>query len=112
MCSKKDGDKVYLVVNGVEVQVFNSKEPTAIPWGACGADYICESTGMFTDRQKAKVHIKSGAKKIIISAPPKDDVLVYVVGVNHKGYKTIDTVVSNASCTTNCLAPVTKVVHE
>jgi glyceraldehyde 3-phosphate dehydrogenase len=112
VCSKKDGDKVYLVVNGIEVQVFNSKDPTAIPWGACGADYICESTGVFTERQKAELHIKGGAKKVIISAPPKDDVPIYVVGVNHKDYKTTDTVVSNASCTTNCLAPLTKVVHE
>lgn len=110
--SKKDGDKVFLVVNGVEVQVFNSKDPTAIPWGACGADYICESTGVFTERAKAELHIAGGAKKVIISAPPKDDVPIYVVGVNHTDYKKTDTVVSNASCTTNCLAPLTKVIHE
>merc|ERR1712007_42417 len=75
-------------------------------------DYVCESTGIFTEQAKAELHIKGGAKKVIISAPPKDAVPIYVVGVNHKEYKTTDTVVSNASCTTNCLAPLTKVVHE
>merc|ERR1712113_429837 len=77
-----------------------------------GAEYICESTGVFTAQEKAELHLKGGAKKVIISAPPKDDVPMYVVGVNHKEYKASDTVVSNASCTTNCLAPLTKVVHE
>merc|ERR1712029_951831 len=82
------------------------------PWGASGAAYICESTGVFTAKEKAELHIKGGCKKVIISAPPKDAVPIYVVGVNHTEYKTSDTVVSNASCTTNCLAPLTKVVHE
>merc|ERR1711935_853061 len=81
-------------------------------WGAVGADYVCESTGVFTAQEKAELHIKGGCKKGIISAPPKDAVPIYVVGVNHKEYKTSDTVVSNASCTTNCLAPLTKVVHD
>jgi glyceraldehyde 3-phosphate dehydrogenase len=112
VASKKDGDKEYLVINGSDVQVFHEKDPTAIPWGACGAEYVCESTGIFTAREKAELHIKGGCKKVIISAPPKDDVPMYVVGVNHTDYKTSDTVVSNASCTTNCLAPLTKVVHE
>merc|ERR1712060_137139 len=70
------------------------------------------STGVFTAQEKAELHIKGGAKKVIISAPPKDAVPIYVVGVNHKEYKASDTVVSNASCTTNCLAPLTKVIHE
>jgi len=74
--------------------------------------YVCESTGIFTEQAKAELHLKGGAKKVIISAPPKDSVPIYVVGVNHQDYKTSDTVVSNASCTTNCLAPLTKVVHE
>merc|ERR1712113_747486 len=77
-----------------------------------GAEYICESTGVFTAQEKAELHLKGGAKKVIISAPPKDAVPIYVVGVNHKDYKASDTVVSNASCTTNCLAPLTKVVHD
>merc|ERR1711988_923764 len=106
------GDKNLLVVDGVEVQVFAEKDPTAIGWGAAGADYVCESTGVFTERAKAELHIKGGAKKVIISAPPKDAVPIYVVGVNHLDYQTSDTVVSNASCTTNCLAPLTKVVND
>jgi len=111
--STKEADgKEFLVVDGVEVQIFHEKDPASIPWGACGATYVCESTGVFTEKPKAELHIKGGAKKVIISAPPKDAVPIYVVGVNHTEYKTTDTVVSNASCTTNCLAPLTKVVHE
>jgi len=110
---KKQADgKDFLIIDGVEIAVFHEKDPTAIPWGAAGADYICESTGVFTQKEKAELHIKGGAKKVIISAPPKDAVPIYVVGVNHTEYKTSDTVVSNASCTTNCLAPLAKVVHE
>merc|ERR1711972_893565 len=75
--------------------------------------YVCESTGIFTEKAKAELHIKGGAKRVIISAPPKDAVPIYVVGVNHTEYKPAeDTVVSNASCTTNCLAPLAKVIHE
>jgi len=102
----------YLNINGNRVQVFHEKDPSSIGWGAVGAEYVCESTGVFTQKEKAELHIKGGAKKVIISAPPKDDVPIYVMGVNHKDYKTSDTVVSNASCTTNCLAPLTKVIHE
>jgi len=109
---KEDGGKEFLVVNGADIQIFHEKDPASIPWGASGAEYICESTGVFTAQEKAELHLKGGAKKVIISAPPKDAVPIYVVGVNHKDYKASDTVVSNASCTTNCLAPLTKVVHE
>jgi len=109
---KKDGDKEFLVIGGVDIQVFHEKDPAAIPWGACGANYVCESTGVFTAQEKAELHIKGGCKKVIISAPPKDAVPIYVVGVNHTEYKTSDTVVSNASCTTNCLAPLAKVVND
>merc|ERR1712194_940820 len=112
IAAKKDGDEEFLVVNGKDVAVFHEKDPAAIPWGACGARYVCESTGVFTAQEKAELHIKGGCKKVIISAPPKDAVPIYVVGVNHKEYKTSDTVVSKASCTTNCLAPITKVVHD
>jgi glyceraldehyde 3-phosphate dehydrogenase len=73
---------------------------------------VCESTGVFTQKEKASLHIQGGCKKVIISAPPKDDVPMYVMGVNHMDYKASDTVVSNASCTTNCLAPMTKVIHD
>merc|ERR1712039_236428 len=111
--SAKEADgKEFLVVNGVEIQIFHEKDPASIPWGAAGAEYVCESTGVFTAKEKAELHLKGGAKKVIISAPPKDAVPIYVIGVNHTEYKTTDTVVSNASCTTNCLAPLTKVVHE
>jgi len=104
--------KEYLVVNGVDIQVFHEKDPGSIPWGAAGADYVCESTGIFTDEPKAKLHLGGGCKKVIISAPPKDAVPMYVMGVNNTKYTGGDTVVSNASCTTNCLAPLAKVVHE
>merc|ERR1711903_374641 len=81
--------------------------------GSAGAMYVCESTGIFTEKAKAELHIKGGAKRVIISAPPKDAVPIYVVGVNHTEFNpAADTVVSNASCTTNCLAPLAKVVHE
>jgi glyceraldehyde 3-phosphate dehydrogenase len=109
---KKEGDKSCLIVGSKTIEVFASKDPASIPWGAAGANYICESTGVFTAKEKAELHIQGGAKKVIISAPPKDAVPIYVVGVNHDEYKTSDTVVSNASCTTNCLAPLAKVVHE
>merc|ERR1712061_595874 len=95
-----------------EIQIFHEKDPASIPWGTAGAEYVCESTGVFTEKPKAELHIKGGATKVIISAPPKDAVPIYVVGVNHTDYQTSDTVASNASCTTNCLAPLTKVVHE
>merc|ERR1712084_194546 len=92
--------------------VFHEKEPGNIGWGASGAEYVCESTGVFTQKEKAELHIKGGAKKVIISAPPKDAVPIYVVGVNHLEYQASDTVVSNASCTTNCLAPLTKCIDQ
>merc|ERR1712087_312321 len=110
--TKEDGGKEFLVVDGKDIQIFHEKEPSAIGWGAAGAEYVCESTGVFTQKEKASLHIQGGCKKVIISAPPKDDVPMYVMGVNHTDYKASDTVVSNASCTTNCLAPLTKVVHE
>jgi glyceraldehyde 3-phosphate dehydrogenase len=105
--------KEFLVVNGEKIRVFKEKDPTAIPWAEAGAQYVCESTGIFTEKAKAEMHLKGGAKRVIISAPPKDAVPIYVVGVNHTDYNPgADTVVSNASCTTNCLAPLAKVVHE
>jgi glyceraldehyde 3-phosphate dehydrogenase len=110
--TKEEAGKEFLVVNGQDIQVFHEKDPGAIGWGATGVEYVCESTGVFTAKEKAELHIKGGCKKVIISAPPKDAVPIYVIGVNHKDYKASDTVVSNASCTTNCLAPLSKVVHE
>merc|ERR1712039_601132 len=112
ICTKEADGKEFLIVDGVDICVFHEKDPASIPWGTCGANYVCESTGVFTAKEKAELHIKGGCKKVIISAPPKDSVPIYVIGVNHNDYKASDTVVSNASCTTNCLAPLTKVVHE
>lgn len=107
--SVKDGN---LVVSGKTIQVFCEKEPSAIPWGKVGAQYVCESTGVFTSKDKAALHVSGGASKVIISAPPKDDTPMFVMGVNHEEYTPSHQVVSNASCTTNCLAPLAKVVHE
>merc|ERR1712159_314339 len=110
---KEEGGKEFLVVNGNDICVFHEKDPKAIGWGTVGANYVCESTGVFTEKAKAELHIAGGCKKVIISAPPKDAVPIYVVGVNHTEFNpAADTVVSNASCTTNCLAPLAKVVHE
>ena len=102
----------YLIVNSKTIRIFKEKNPDQIKWGEAGADYICESTGIFTAKEKAELHLKGGAKKVIISAPPKDAVPIYVMGVNHQDYKDTDSVVSNASCTTNCLAPLAKVIHD
>jgi glyceraldehyde 3-phosphate dehydrogenase len=104
----KDGK---LVVNGREIAVFAAKDPTEIPWGACGAEYVVESTGVFTTVEKASAHFKGGAKKVIISAP-SNDAPMFVMGVNSDKYTKDMTVVSNASCTTNCLAPLAKVIND
>lgn len=94
------------------MRVFNEKDPVNIKWGEAGADYICESTGVFLDKAKGELHLKGGAKKVVLSAPPKDDAPIFVMGVNHNEYKKELNVVSNASCTTNCLAPIAKVIND
>ena len=101
-----------ITVDGHKVHIFSEKDPAAIKWGTSGSDYVCESTGAFTKKEKASLHLQGGAKKVLISAPPKDDVPIFVMGVNHKEYKPDMKVVSNASCTTNCLAPVAKVIND
>jgi glyceraldehyde 3-phosphate dehydrogenase len=103
------GDK--LVVNGKEISVYGVMSPEEIPWSECGAEYIVESTGVFTTTEKASAHFKGGAKKVVISAPSKDAPM-FVMGVNHDKYSSDMNVVSNASCTTNCLAPLAKVIHD
>ena len=92
--------------------MFNEKDPANIPWGTAGADYICESTGIFTSTEAAEKHLIGGAKKVVISAPPKDNTPIFVMGVNDTSYDPGMKVVSNASCTTNCLAPLAKVVND
>jgi len=106
---EKDGK---LVVDGKAISVFSEKDPASIPWGSVGTEVVCESTGVFTSKEGAGAHLKGGAKKVIISAPPKDDTPMFVMGVNHTTYDKSINVLSNASCTTNCLAPMAKVVHE
>ena len=103
------GDK--LVVNGKEITVFQCMNPEDIAWGQVGVEYVVESTGVFTTIDKASAHFKGGAKKVVISAPSADAPM-FVMGVNHKEYKADMNIVSNASCTTNCLAPLAKVIND
>ncbi|HSO87544.1 MAG TPA: type I glyceraldehyde-3-phosphate dehydrogenase [Draconibacterium sp.] len=105
----KDGS---LIVNGKKIRVTSEKNPADLKWGEVGAEYVVESTGLFLTKEKAQGHIDAGAKKVIMSAPSKDDTPMFVMGVNHTSYKNDMTFVSNASCTTNCLAPIAKVLHD
>ncbi|MDY0152567.1 MAG: type I glyceraldehyde-3-phosphate dehydrogenase, partial [Candidatus Cloacimonas sp.] len=103
----------YLVVNSKKIQIYSERDPENLPWKELGVEYVIESTGLFTSKEKASKHLKAGAKKVILTAPAKDDVDgTIVMGVNHKTLKATDEIVSNASCTTNCLAPVAKVLQD
>lgn len=101
-----------IVVNGKEIPVFAERNPADIPWGKLEAEYVVESTGLFLTKEKAQAHIDAGAKKVIMSAPSKDDTPMFVCGVNLDAYTPDMTFVSNASCTTNCLAPIAKVLND
>ena len=106
-----DGDA--MVVNGDRIKVLAQRDPSKLPWGDLGVDTVLECTGLFTSKAKAAAHLAGGAKKVVISAPGGDDVDATVVyGVNHDVLRASHTVISNASCTTNCLAPVAKVLHD
>ena len=100
-----------LVVNGKKINFYAEKDPSLIPWKDCGAEYIVESTGVFTSYEKAQAHLKAGAKKVVVSAPGKE-MPMFVMGVNENTYTKDMDIVSNASCTTNCLAPLAKVVND
>ncbi len=101
-----------IVVNGKQIPVYAERNPSDIPWGELGAEYVVESTGLFLTKEKAQGHIDAGAKKVIMSAPSKDDTPMFVCGVNLDKYTPDMTFVSNASCTTNCLAPIAKVLND
>ena len=106
-----DGD--YLVVNGQRILVCAERDPAKLPWKKLGVEVVHESTGLFTSKEKASAHLEAGAKKVVISAPGGSDVDATIVyGVNHQSLKSSDTVISNASCTTNCLAPLVKPLHD
>ena len=101
-----------IVVNGKEIPVFAERSPADLPWGKIGADYVVESTGLFLTKEKSQGHIDAGAKHVVMSAPSKDDTPMFVVGVNQDKYTSDMKFVSNASCTTNCLAPIAKVLND
>ena len=101
-----------IVVNGKSIPVYAERNPADIPWGQLGAEYVVESTGLFLTKEKAQGHIDAGAKKVVMSAPSKDDTPMFVCGVNLDAYTPDMTFVSNASCTTNCLAPIAKVLND
>ncbi|SVC57492.1 uncharacterized protein METZ01_LOCUS310346, partial [marine metagenome] len=105
-----EGDN--LVVNGTKIPIYSERDPARLPWKKVGVRVVVESTGLFTERDKAAAHIGAGAEKVIISAPAKGEDYTVVIGVNDGGLQPQHEVVSNASCTTNCLAPMAKVLHE
>lgn len=107
---KMEGD--MLIINGMKIKVFSKKDPAEIAWKDCGADIVAECSGAFLTSELCKKHIAGGAKKVVMSAPPKDETPIFCYGVNHTAYNKDMPIISNASCTTNCLAPLAKIIHE
>ncbi|HMB15948.1 MAG TPA: type I glyceraldehyde-3-phosphate dehydrogenase, partial [Pelovirga sp.] len=105
-----DGDN--LIVNNKKIQILSQRDPAQLPWTELGVEIVIESTGIFSDRDKAAMHLTAGAKKVIVTAPGKDADVTICMGINEKDYQASDQIISNASCTTNCLAPVAKVILE
>ncbi|WP_341653944.1 type I glyceraldehyde-3-phosphate dehydrogenase [Blattabacterium cuenoti] len=105
-------DTDYLILNEKRVKVTNEKDPKKLNWGNLNVEYVVESTGLFLTKDLANAHLESGAKKVILSAPPKDDIPMFVMGVNHENMRRDQNIVSNASCTTNCLSPIVKVLND
>jgi glyceraldehyde 3-phosphate dehydrogenase len=110
--SVEAGDR-SIIIDGREIRILAEKDPAALPWGDLGVDIVLESTGIFTDATKARAHIDAGAQKVIISAPAKNEDITVVLGVNEQRYDpSAHHIISNASCTTNCISPAAKVVHD
>lgn len=105
-------DEHHLIVNGKAIPLLNSRKAEELPWGELGVDYLLECTGKFLTREACQPHLEQGAKVVVMSGPSKDETPMYVMGVNHDSYTADTTVVSNASCTTNCLAPLAKIIHD
>ena len=105
-------DESSVTVNGKKILFFSEKDPAAIPWGKVGVEYVADATGIFHSKDKAQAHLDAGAKKVVYTGPSKDDTPMFVMGVNHSAYKKDMHFVSNASCTTNCLAPLAKVIND
>ena len=106
-----DGENSELIIDGVRIKYFKEPDPEKLPWGDLGVDIVLECTGIFETKEDAGKHLKAGAKKVILSAPPKDDIPVYLLGVNENDYQEED-IISNGSCTTNCLAPIIKALDD
>ena len=109
---KLENSNGNLLINGQKVNLSNERDPSRIPWGNYDTDVVCESTGVFLEKSKSQGHIDSGAKRVIMSAPAKDDTPMFVYGVNHESYVKGTQIISNASCTTNCLAPLAHVINQ
>ncbi|WP_185857933.1 type I glyceraldehyde-3-phosphate dehydrogenase [Blattabacterium cuenoti] len=105
-------DESYLILNGKRVQVTHEKNPEKLNWKNSNIEYVVESTGLFLTKDLANAHLRAGAKKVVLSAPPKDDIPMFVMGVNHKDIRKDQNIISNASCTTNCLSPIVKILND